>query len=122
MDPTLALNTIDLSPILEILIGFVTVALTALLGVASNFIRRKTGVEVDLANNAMLNEAIERAVAYARIKVADAGTISTKSDMVALAASYAITATPKALKYFNITEDRVKEMIEARLTPDDLPE
>ena len=123
MDPTTVtdtLNIIDFSPLVEWLFTFVGLALTALLGLASRYIAKKTGVEVDLKNNAIINEAIERGMTYARTKIADNSTMETKNDMVALAASYAIAGAPKALKYFDIDPPRLAEMIFARFEPADL--
>lgn len=115
MNPETILHAVDLAPVLEVLAAFVAAALTAFLGLASQWIKRKAGIELDLKSNQMVNEAIERGLDFAIARIGPRARFETKNELIALAAGYVSTGVPKALAHFGITPDRLATMIESRL-------
>jgi len=113
---------IDFGPLVEPLLALLSALLVAVTTLLGNYIRRKTGIELNLQNNAILNEAIDRAIDFARAKLQGKAQIATNSALAATAAGYVIEGAPKALIYFKITPQRLTNMILARLGPDPLPE
>jgi DNA-binding transcriptional regulator YdaS (Cro superfamily) len=109
------LNTINLMPIAEIGITFIAALLGVALTALSRWIKTKTGVEIDLKHNSMINEAIDRGITFAMTRLKDKAEIATSSALVATAAGYVVSGVPKALAHFEITPERLAAMIEARL-------
>lgn len=119
MDPDTITTTLDLSPFMDVLMAVLAALASLAVGLISRFIHQKTGIDLDLKHNAILNEAIERGLEFAQSKMGDGKiTIQTKHRALALAATYVSAGAPKAMTYFGITEQRLIEMIEARLGVD----
>ena len=119
-----AAAVVDLQPLIETALGLIA---TAVMGLAIFAIRAlnawlaaKLGHQ-NLVNEDMvrgyLSDALDRAVSYAKTKVDDAdwSKVDVKSALIAEAARYAMTRVPDAINHFNLTEEDIAEMIEARL-------
>ncbi|MGH0001296.1 inadl protein [Pseudovibrio ascidiaceicola] len=82
-------------------------------------IESKTGIQLDDQMKARVDDAIVHAVNYAKSQVKEMGDAKLKFDAkytaVAMASQYVIKSVPKALDYFDITQDDLMDKIEARL-------
>lgn len=83
-----------------------------------------SGLEIDAAQRAVVDQAMQKAIGFAVSKVQDMVkgkplTIDVKNAMVAEAANFAIAHAPEALDHFGIGPDEIatklKAMVEARL-------
>ena len=66
-------------------------------------------IDLDLKNNAILDQAIDKALGFARNKAADVTTMETKNELVAMAAEYVLKGAPKAMKYLKIDPPQLAE-------------
>ena len=114
---------VDLSWLYDTAVPLIGAAVTALLGVILVKFQTWTGLKIEAEHRAALEQALSRAVDFALSTVGDktrgAMVIHTDNQLVISAASYARTAAPAALRKFGITEERLREMILARLAPPD---
>lgn len=115
-------GVIDFTPILnELALAVATVASAALLYLAKlarDWFKAKTGVELQISDAQMrsvLDKAIQYGIALAVGRLGDRAQLSVSNAQVAQIANYVIAAVPGALKNFGITEERLQEMIRARL-------
>lgn len=106
---------INFGPLLDQLWPLLGVALTAL---ASWVAARAAGYfklqSADIVRDT-LNQAMQRGLDYARVKVGPGPTLGVESRVVAVAAQYVIDHTPDALRYFKVDEQSLKEKLLARL-------
>lgn len=108
------ITEINFAPLVDSIVALAAAAVFALAGVIGRMIHARTGIELDLKHNSILNESIEKGVAYAHSISKDL-SVSTKNDLIGAAANYVIKGAPDALNHFGITPERLTEMIEARL-------
>lgn len=115
-------GVIDFSPILnELALAVATVASAALLYLAKlarDWFKAKTGVELQISDEqmrAVLDKAIQYGIALAVGRLGSKATLTVGNAQVAQIANYVIAAVPGALKNFGITEERLQDMIRARL-------
>jgi len=126
---------VDLTELMLTLAGVAAAAIAMLaryaLRALERYLEHRTGLELDAETRRYLDDALFRAVAYARLRVADMiregrPGIDVRSETLAIAANYALDSVPDALARFGLDEDgdRLKAMLEARLAslfgnPDD---
>jgi len=115
-------GVIDFTPILnELALAVATVASAALLYLAKlarDWFKARTGVELQISDAQMrsvLDKAIQYGIALAVGRLGSRAQLSVSNAQVAQIANYVIAAVPGALKNFGITEERLQEMIRARL-------
>ena len=113
---------IDFTPILnELALAVATVASAALLYLAKlarDWFKAKTGVELQISDEQMrsvLDKAIQYGIALAVGRLGNRAQLAVPNAQVAQIANYVIAAVPGALKNFGITEERLQDMIRARL-------
>ena len=110
------MNAIDLSPILGQLIELFAAVLLA----ASTWAVYTTRKWIGEKNSAILGERLDAAIKYAisyginHIEK-EKPTVNVKDSITAFAVQYVIDRVPDTLKHFNITQDSLAKMIEARL-------
>ena len=110
---------VDLSPILNVAIDLLAVVLMALGTWALAKLGRKLGLEADDQVRLYLNDALERGIGWAKEKATrdaqDLARVEVRNKAVAEAVNYVIERVPDALKHFELDEQRVKKLVEARL-------
>lgn len=120
-----ALSTIvDLSPIVQTVVGLLSAVVMGLGGLAIHalnvWLSAKTGHQ-NLINEdtvrGYLHSALDNAVHYAvgKIGSGDWSKIDVKNALIAEAASYALAHVPDALAYFKIDEKGLEDLIIAKL-------
>ncbi len=108
---------IDLTPIInEILVPLIGILLSVALAYGANYLRKKTGIDVDADKRKYLQDAIERALAIGVAKLKDAGHTSVKSDndVVNEAAGYLLDNVPDAIAHFKLN-DKLEDYLYERL-------
>ena len=115
-------GVIDFTPILnELALAVATVVSAALLYLAKlgrDWFKARTGVELQISDEqmrAVLDKAIQYGIALAVGRLRDRAQLAVSNAQVAQIANYVIAAVPGALKNFGITEERLQDMIRARL-------
>lgn len=109
---------VDFTPLVEIAISLLAMALSTVAAVVGMALKAKFGIEIDTTKEGVLNRAIDRGLEYAEnFVLGDDGKLSVPVNnmMVKWAAEYVIDKVPETLEHFKITEDRLREMILARL-------
>lgn len=110
---------IDLSPILNLGIDLLAVVLMALGTWALARLGRKFGLESDDRIRVYLDEALMRAVDWAKEKARQRGedlaVIEVRHKAIAEAANEVIARVPDAVRHFGLDEARVTKLIESRL-------
>lgn len=111
---------VDLAPLVETALQMVATILMAVAAWAAAMIRTKFKIDVDVSKGGILQNAIDKGVDYARGFIVGTDgrvNIHVKNMMVGLAVKYVISKVPETLQHFNIDENSLAEMIEARLNP-----
>ncbi|WP_420411588.1 inadl protein [Roseibium sp.] len=124
--PAFAQTTVDFSPVIEQVIGgvfsVVGVAAVWLLNKALDAFKERTGIELDDQYARRLDGALWNAINYGQVKaqetLAKHGKIDIRNELLANAINYAMESVPDALKHFDISQDRLLDMLEARLGMD----
>lgn len=124
MDPTnvtvVAEHTIALQPLFDYVFNLLAIILPpVLLGVITIATNKWINVKLDENSRKALEGALEKGATWALGKARDATSkisVQTKNAAVAMAANYVIASTPDALARFGVTPDRLKELVEARVT------
>lgn len=117
----IVVTTIDLGPLIrDVVMPFVSVILTILLGWAAKKFSDWIGVKRDEAFAQKVEEAMKNGLALAQARLEERigrGPINveTKSELVATAGRYASEHVPKALKALGVTPEALHEKLEARL-------
>lgn len=113
---------VDIRPLIDLGIQIVGACILAAVGVLVPYALRKFKLDIDAGHRDAIEKALAAAVNYG---IQKAGALSNKVDpievkneAVAAAASYAVSKVPDALKHFDITPEKLAEMIRARLPAD----
>lgn len=113
-----------LTSLVDLLLQAGLVVVLGLLGLAINWFSKKTGLEIDAKQRAVLDEVIGNAISLARSRLVGPDgqvTVNLKNDALTMAAQYVVASVPGALKHFGIdpatAEGKLKlaKMVEARL-------
>ena len=114
--------TVDATGLVSELGGYLEVAATFIAAIFVGFIARVAkqwvGVELDSKHREALHGAIVRGMGYAidavSNKAKDKAVFEIDNDVTAKVASYVVTHTPDALKYFKLSPERLDEIIRAK--------
>lgn len=119
-------TVVDVSSLIEpVVTGVFTVLGAAVIWVARqgiSVLEERTGLELDQQYADRLDDALFRAINFGQNKALDAlrthGQVNFRNELVAGAARYTMSTVPDVLKYFEIDQGRLMDMIEARLDID----
>lgn len=110
---------IDLGWLVDSIAPLIAAVVAALVGMVVTKVMNWLNLKIEAQHRDAINQALDRAVQFAVNKGGDAlkkhAVIDTSNPLVITAAAYAQSAVPAALRKFNITEDRLKELVIARL-------
>lgn len=112
------MNELDLTPIIGIGIEVAAALLVVLGGWAIAKLGKYLGLKQDAEIRDYLEQALTKGLAYgaAEAKKRTKGTkINVESETVAQAGTYVLAAVPDALTRFQITPERLADMLKARL-------
>ena len=128
--PVLAQTVVDMRPaanaFIEWAAGALLTVLTVLGGFGLRFITAKIGLansEFERSLNDRLNEIIHRGIDYAyttaqnEVNKPGSGITEVKFDnwFMAMAATYVVRSAPEIIKKFNLTQERIEQLISARM-------
>ncbi|WEV89364.1 hypothetical protein H10PHJ05_63 [Aeromonas phage HJ05] len=114
-------HVVDLGPLVELLVSFLLVGLMAVVTFGVKYLKRRIGLadgEMDAQVRDYLETALHNGLRYA-VGKAVPSTIAvngSNAKVIADAASYVAKAVPDALTRFDLTPDKLEQMLEARLT------
>lgn len=109
---------VDIMVILEALLYLVGAGVGVVAMVALNKVADKFNVDIDGKRNDLIDQAIERGIAFAKQKLVERGTdldFKTENEFVLSVIEYVIQGVPKALTHFGLTPERVEEMVRSRI-------
>lgn len=113
--------SVDLTPLVELLASLLMAGLMAVVTFMVKYLKRRIGLadgEMDAQVRAYLETAIHNGLRYAIGKaVPNTVTVDGRNaEIIADAANYVTKAVPDALSRFDLTPDRLEQMLSARLT------
>lgn len=118
-ETTVTLPTIDFGPLKEFVIEAFAGALMALATWISWKIKTVLKLKEDSEIRVYLDKALENGAHYAiqllRDKTAPYSQVKVDNQLVAVAANYALSNVPAALKHFGIDSASLAKLVEARL-------
>lgn len=119
-------TTIDLDPFISEVASYVLVLVSAVIGLAVSYavalLRRWTGINIEAKHRDALQSALLNGARKAITKITPSGVkIDVKNAVIADGVDYVLKSVPDALEYFDLTPERVREMIEAKLPAVDTP-
>lgn len=107
---------IDLAPLLtQVVIPIAAPAVAAAATWAFAAIAAHFHIKVQDSQRVLINEVINRGIAYATSKAPSTINVTTGSAITDMAASYALSHAPGALRSLGVTPDSLRQMVEARL-------
>ncbi len=110
---------VDLKPLLDIGLQLLAAVLLALGTWAVTWVVRKLKLSADSEVRAYLDAALRRGIDFAIEKAQrngeDIARVSVRSRMAADALNYAVAHVPGALRHFQLTPEKVRDLIVARL-------
>ncbi|MFC5393037.1 hypothetical protein [Bosea vestrisii] len=113
---------VDLAPAAIGVLGYVSVVIGAVVATGLSFLGARlyawTGINIEARHREALHSAIMTGVNAALGKVADligGRAIDVRSTAVAEALRYVGASVPDAIRYFGLTQDRLSDMIAAKL-------
>jgi hypothetical protein len=130
--PAPATGGVDFSPLAMQVITIASLALTAIAGWLAKFavgwLASKTRINDSEAERLLadrvgdiLNKSVDYAESWAKAQVADPVSplkhVQIDNFFVAQATKYAMNSMPDLIKYFGLTENRINDMVRARLAP-----
>jgi hypothetical protein len=114
-----AATTIDLSPVLQWLLGLLSLGGTALAGIASTLIYAKLGITKDSAAAGVIQAAEQKAGALAYSFIASQGAkitdVKVRNQAIAAGANFMLTEVPGELARLGISQASVLSRAEAEL-------
>jgi hypothetical protein len=121
--PAWAQSGVDLNPIMSTVVA--PLAVTVLSGVASAFLavsfgwlRRKWGIDIEANHREALHSAIVTGINLGVAKTGQLGSVpkmQVGNPLTRIALEYALRAVPDAIKAFNLTPEKVEQMILAKI-------
>jgi hypothetical protein len=116
---TAAATTVDLSPVVQWLLGLLSLGGTALAGMATTWLYAKLGISKDSAAAAAIQAAEQKAGAIAYSFIASQGAkitnVSVKNQAIAVGANFMMTEIPAALARMGVSQASVLQRSEAEL-------
>lgn len=107
-----------LAPWLEMLVGAVAILITAILGWVASMIKRKTGVDIDLARMQTLQQTLNNAagILIAKLGAAAEGvTFDARHPAIKDAILYVSQNAPEAVKHFGLSPEQIAEKLTAKI-------
>jgi hypothetical protein len=111
-------SEIDFAPLVEMALTLLGTVLSAVAVWVGAVVRQRFKWAGDFDAGQILDSAIHRGIQYARNLIIGADgkmTVQVSNAIVAMAARYVMDKLPETVEHFGLTEDRVREMILARL-------
>lgn len=123
------MNIVDLQPLLQTALDFIVPILGLLASYATwklgAWFTSKTGIEVDRQAHATLNTVLQRGIQMGADKLRGMGSdfakVEVKNELIATAANFAVMQAPGTLARFDLTPQKLENMIRARLA-ENVPE
>lgn len=119
-------SELDFAPLVEAALSLLLAVLSALAYWVGAVVRTRFKFAADFDAGQILDTAIHRGIDYARKAIIGADgkmTIQVSNAIVAIAARYVMDKLPETIQHFGFTEDKVRELILARLdTIVDIPD
>lgn len=110
---------VDLSPFADVLVQLVGAALLAVGVWVAKKLADKLGLEADSEIRGYLMDAVENAVKFAEKELQEEAdkldAVAFKSKLLATGAQYVMTRVPDAVEHFNLTEEAVAQLVQAKL-------
>jgi hypothetical protein len=113
---------INLTELLDYFLKLVEAGAYAVLVVAGLWFKSKTGVDLDVSKEGKVHRTLQQGLQYARNLATGADgelNIRAPNIMVKWAVDYVKESIPETLEHFGIDEERLAEMIIARLSPEE---
>lgn len=122
-DPAVRTTIFDFGPIVAEIVGLVAPAVATLVSILVIWVldrlRRWLGLKVDAGHRAAVEQGLDRAVGYVMERLQNRALggipLDCKSSAIVMAAAYARSRIPDALKHFGVSSRGLTEMVEARL-------
>lgn len=116
----LASTVVDVQPIIDAVVGALAALLLAVGTWAAKMLGDRLGLAKDSEVRGYLETAIQSGIGWGKEKALalghkDFAKIDVRNQVVAAAVSYVVKATPDALRRFGLTDDRLRELVLARL-------
>jgi hypothetical protein len=115
-------TTVDLDPAVQSLLGYVSAAISALvaatIGILTARFYRWAGINIEAKDREALHSAIMTGVNAGLGKVAGmigGRAVDVHSTVLAEALRYVLASVPDAIRRFGLTDDRLRQMITAKL-------
>lgn len=110
---------IDLAPILDVVLQGLVVLITTLIGWGITKLTKKYNLDIDEKYREHLYGSIEKAINYgtavAKEKLKHKTEIDVRNAILAEATNYVLKGIPPTLKKLKLTEDRLRELVLAKL-------
>jgi hypothetical protein len=120
--PALASTVIDGGSIFgawrPYIVEIVGIAIAAVVGWIVNLVRTRLGLEIEARHREALQTALTNAAGLAINQLGGAAgglRVDVRSAALAEAVTYVLKGAPDALRYFGLTEDRLRDMIAAKV-------
>lgn len=111
--------TVFTGPLADLVFAAVAAAFAALLPIALKWFYGKTKLDNLVSDGIVrdyLNEVLDRAINFAKAKVAKQKiTVDTDNVIAGIVYEYLKNSVPDALKHFNLTEEKVAQIVQARI-------
>lgn len=118
-ETTITVPTIDLTPIkglvLEAFVGVLMALATWISWKVKTVLKLKEDSEIRVYLDKALENGAHYAIQLLRDKTAPYGQIKVDNQLVAIAANYALSNVPAALKHFGVDNASLAKLVEARL-------
>lgn len=95
----------------------VGIGVAAIIGLLAKLLKDKFGLDIEARHREALQSALTNAAGTVIMKIGDVAGVAhfdAKNAAVAEGVSYVLASVPDALRYFGLTEAKLREMIEAK--------
>lgn len=117
-----AATKVDVAPVVDTLLGYISAGASALLAVVIGFVCARLyaflGINIEAKHREALHSALMTGVNAGLARVSDligGKAVDVKSSAVAEAVNYVLGAVPDAVKFFGLTEAKLTDMVTAKL-------
>jgi len=109
---------IDVTPLTGYILEILFAVITVVVGYGVTLLKDKLNVDKTSQFNRILDDSINAGLNYAFHRLEQQNkklTFSTEKEAIAVATNYISSRTPGIMKHFNLTDERIAEMVESRL-------